>query len=110
MPSLKLHNPSASPTRFDLVRLQDNIRSYIDSFLDCPFLSGLWIEDVSVPAWPATIQVAHGLGRVPLGVLVVSSASSPSETDGVYASNMTSSELTIQRSIAVAITVNLWVF
>jgi hypothetical protein len=54
----------------DAAALQDAIHDWIDDVRDCPLLMGQRIDGITLGAGAAT-NVAHGLGRVPEGWVVV---------------------------------------
>jgi hypothetical protein len=71
-----------------------------------PFLDGIWIQDISLPAVSSTV-VNHKLGRIPRGWImtrVQGGARIPTETA------RDSTTITIYNAASFAMTVDFWFF
>lgn len=96
------YHPSQIPTRRDLQYTYDTIREWARSVSNCPLINGQLISDVKVGVAPQTIR--HGLGRRPIGLLVVI-MDSPVQ---VFVISRDDKTLTVESSADA--TVSVWVF
>ena len=55
----------------DLQRVQAQILPPLSTLLKNPLLDGRLVRGVNIPAVPTTTDVAHGLGRLPVGWFVL---------------------------------------
>lgn len=96
------YHPSQTPTRRDLQYTYDTIREWARSVASCPLITGQLISDVKVGVSQQTIR--HGLGRRPVGLLVVI-MDAPVQ---VFVTSRDDKTLTVESSADA--TVSLWVF
>ena len=87
-----------------LNRVQDNLIQAIEPLTRAPMSNGVFITGTALTAGGNTIN--HGLGRKPLGYVVVSTTTASYFSDNIPTANSTSFDL----GSTAATTVNLWVF
>lgn len=86
----------------ELTQLQSNVEQALQPILRSPIINGTLIESVSIGT--SATQVAHKLGRKPLGYFVAAQFG-PGE---IWAADFSVSYISFTASTPV--TVNLWVF
>lgn len=89
----------------ELNRVQDTVKSAVDPLLANSFVSGMQFIDATLAAASATI-VAHSLGRLPLGWLLVDK----NATGDVYRTAWTTTTITLYNTGAGAISAKIGVF
>lgn len=73
-----------------------------------PFVGGVWIRGIVVPASPGSVSVSHGLATVPQGYIVTKSSASP--TVWAPSGDFSSRSIRFYNSAASAVTIDAWIF
>lgn len=95
----------------DINRLSADAKKSIDAMRACPLLDGALVKNVSLST--TTALVSHGLGRAPVGWLVVRArgagvAATPGYVD--FQDSNTMPEKTLNIAASTPIVVDLWIF
>lgn len=91
-------------TDFDTRKLQENTAEYIAQLTSNPLLSGRIIEGIDVST--TAVDIAHGLGREPLGYFIVKASAQVT----VFDSTSTTPKVTLKLTGSATATINIYVF
>jgi hypothetical protein len=91
-------------TDYETSTLQNNIGDFAQQLVRVPFLDGNLIEDVSLST--TATEVAHGLGREPVGYFIVKANAAVD----VYDTTSTTPKVTIKLTASTTATCNIWIF
>ena len=90
----------------DLELMMQDVKKFVQPLEDNPLLDGRLIEDIEFVGITTT-TINHGLGRKPIGWIIVDKAGAGNIFRGVV---MTDKLLTLANSIAVTCIISVWVF
>jgi hypothetical protein len=103
---MKVFEPLSTTDEF-LVRVQRAVSNGFQKlFTLAPILNGRLVEDLALST--STTMLEHGLGRRPLGFIVV--RSSAAQTVYVYEADNTIPDRTLPLRAGGSVTCSLWVF
>lgn len=88
----------------ELKRVQDNITRAIDAITRAPIIDGRLVPQVAVTG--SFANYAHGLGRKPLGYIVVSA----NGIHSIFEDQTARTSLFLNLRSSYPVTVDLWVF
>ena len=84
--------------------LQQNLLEFSRQLTRVPLLGGNLIKDVSVST--TAIELAHGLGREPVGYIVIKSSAGVT----LFDSTSLTPKVTIKLTASASATCNIWIF
>ena len=89
---------------FETNQLQNNVAEFLNQVTSKSILDGRILENVAVST--TATEIAHGLGRKPLGYIIVKSNAHVT----IYDTTSTTPTVTIKLTASATATINLWIF